>query len=171
MPKTRQQKEKVLKDLELKLKNAKSAALTVFSSLPVSADRQLRQTLFNENMSYAVVKKTLLIKAFEEMGFSSNQIKELKGNISLAISDTDEVAPAKFINNFAKDASNMTIVGGILENQWIDQAKVLALAKLPDKDDLIAQTVGTIKAPLTGLANVLAANLRALLNVLNAIGQ
>lgn len=169
MPKTRPQKEQLLKDLIDRIKNAKSAVLASFTAVPVKADQQLRSNMRQENVSYAVIKKTLLKKAFEKLGYQTDTLDSLNGNISLAISAEDEVAPAKTINDFAKDHETMDIVGGILENTWVDQSKMKALAILPSKDELIAKTVGTIKAPLNGLVNVLAGNIRGLVNSLNAI--
>ena len=171
MPKTRQQKEQTVENLSHALKNAKSATLASFSSIPVSADRQLRKNLRQEQVGYSVVKKTLLKKVLQKLGYPTQHIEKLVGNISIAISNQDEVAPAKTINKFAEGNGNIKIVGGILDNQWIDQAKVEELAKLLSKPELIAKTIGTLKAPLNGLVNVLIGNLRGLVNVLNSIKE
>ena len=116
-----------------------------------------------------MVKKTLLRKAFEKLGLPADKIDSWQGNISLAVSEKDEVAPAKLIAKFIKDNENMAILGGLLGQEWMEVDRVQSLAKLPSKEELIAKTVGTIKAPLNGLVNVLAGNLRGLVNVLNAI--
>jgi large subunit ribosomal protein L10 len=171
MPKTRQQKERVLTDLTENLKNAKSAALASFSAVPVSKDQELRSNMKKESISYSVVKKTLLRKAFDKIGYSTDPLNSLSGNISMAISADDEVAPAKALADFAKDNEGMSLVGGVLENNWVDENKVKALAALPSKDELIAKTVGTIKAPLNGFVNVLAGNIRGFVNVLNGIKE
>jgi large subunit ribosomal protein L10 len=118
-----------------------------------------------------VVKKTLLKKAFSELQYPGSELENLKGNVSIATSSQDEVAPAKALDAFIKDNEMVSFVGGILEQQWIGADKVKALAKLPSRDQLIAQTVGTIKAPLSGFVNVLAGNLRGLVNVLKAVGE
>lgn len=171
MPKTRQQKEQVLADLEDKLSQAKGATLTAFSGLTVSADQSLRRELRANEVTYSVVKKTLLIRAFNKMGLPSDFIKDLEGNISLAICQDDEVASAKAVSDFVKSNESMNIVGGIMDNKWIDADKVKELAKLPSKLELIATTVATIKAPITGFVNVLAGNVRGLVSVLNAIKE
>ncbi|NCP17292.1 50S ribosomal protein L10 [Candidatus Kuenenbacteria bacterium CG_4_9_14_3_um_filter_39_14] len=169
MPKTRQQKETVLSNLTDNIKNAKSATLASFSAITVKDDQQLRNTMHQENVNYSVIKKTLLRKAFEKLGFKTDLFKGINGNVAMAISAADEVAPAKAIHDFAVKNNNMNIVGGILENNWIDSHKVKALAVLPSKQELLAKVVGTIKAPLSGLVNVLAGNMRGLVNVLKAI--
>lgn len=171
MPKTRQQKEHTLDQLTKDLTSAKSATLASFSALTVSADQQLRKNLRQQNVKYSVVKKTLLKKVLKKLDYPTEGIDNLNGNLSLAVSTEDEVASAKTIHNFIKDHESMNILGGILENKWIDQAKVNELAKLLSKPELIAKTVGTIKAPLSGFVNVLAGNIRGLVNVLGAIKE
>lgn len=151
------------------LKNAKSATLASFSAITVKDDQQLRSAMHQEDISYSVIKKTLLRKAFEKLGFKTDLFDGVNGNISLAISAADEVASAKAIYDFALKNNNMNIIGGILENNWIDSHKVKALAVLPAKQELLAKVVGTIKAPLSGLVNVLTGNARGLVNILKAI--
>jgi len=145
--------------------------LTAFTQLKVNEDQKLRQELYEENIEYGVIKKTLLRKSFEKMGFDEANVGDMSGNVSIAISKDDEVAPARILAKFTKDNEGMQIAGGMLESKWIDKARVEALAKLPSKEELIAKTIGTIKAPLNGLVNVMVGNLRGLVNVLNGIKE
>ena len=46
-----------------------------------------------------------------------------------------------------------------------------ALAKLPSKEELLGQLVGTLNAPISGFVNVLAGNLRGLVTVLQAVAD
>ena len=158
-----------MSELTDNLKNAKSAVLANFSAITVKDDQQLRNVIRCQEINYSVIKKTLLRKAFEKLGFKTDLFKGVDGNISMAISAADEVAPAKAIHGFIAKNNNMNIIGGILENNWIDSNKVKALAVLPSKQELLAKAISTIKAPLSGLVNVLAGNLRGLVNVLKAI--
>ncbi|HOZ36442.1 MAG TPA: 50S ribosomal protein L10 [bacterium] len=171
MPKSRQEKETVLQNLIASLKNAKGAALTVFTGLKVSPDRAFRHELYRQGIEYSVVKKTLLRKAFQELNYPSEGVEKIQGNISIATSNQDAVAPAKTLDTFIKDNQTVSFIGGILESQWIDASRVKALAQLPGREELIARTVGTIKAPLSGFVNVMAGNLRGLVNVLKAIQE
>ena len=169
MPKTRQQKEQLLQQLIDDLSSAKAATLTSFTKITVSADQGLRKELRQQEVKYEVVKKTLLRKAFEKLGLPTDKVDTWQGNISLAVSEKDEVAPAKVIDKFIKNNESMVILGGVLGQEWMEADRIKSLAKLPSKEELIAKTVGTIKAPLNGFVNVLAGNLRGLVNVLNAI--
>ncbi len=171
MPKTRQQKEQVLRQLVDNLSSAKAATLASFTKISVKDDQALRRNLRQAEVKYSVIKKTLLKKAFEKLNFPIDELDNWQGNISMAISDMDEIVSAKLIANFIKDNESMDILGGLLENKWMNAQEIKALAKLPSKQELVAKTVGTIKAPLNGLVNVLAGNLRNLLGVLRAIQE
>ena len=95
--------------------------------------------------------------------------KNFEGGVAAVFGFEDEVAPAQLIAAFAKKHDIVSIYGGMLEGNFIDSNKVKELAKLPSKQQLLGQLVGTINAPVSGFVNVLAGNLRGLVTVLNAI--
>ena len=81
-------------------------------------------------------------------------------------------APAKTLGKWANDSKILVVRGGILGQSVFDEAGVQALSELPSRDQLRAQVVGTLQAPISGLVNVLAGPCAGFLNVLNArIGQ
>ncbi|PIT90526.1 MAG: 50S ribosomal protein L10 [Candidatus Komeilibacteria bacterium CG10_big_fil_rev_8_21_14_0_10_41_13] len=170
MPKTQQQKQVEVEKLKDNLASAKSVVLASYQGLSVAKSQQLRNDLRKEGARFMASKKTLLKKALSDSGLEAN-LDQMSGNIGLAFGE-DEVTPAKIMAEFAKNEEEaMTIHGGFLEKSFIDSAKVLSLAKLPSKLELIAKTVGTIKAPISGFVNVLSGNLRGLVNVLNAVKE
>jgi len=65
----------------------------------------------------------------------------------------------------------VSFLGGILEGKFLSKEEVLALAKLPSKQELYAKVVGSLNAPISGFVNVLAGNIRGLVNVLKAIEE
>jgi len=168
MPKSKNQKKKVLDSVNQKFDQSKAIIFSVFEKLPVNEDFSLRQELKKEGANHEVVKKTLLKKVFAEKNIPNFNFDELHGNLTITTSP-DEITGAKILAKFIKNKENFKIVGGLLENKWLAQEKIIALSKLPSKEELIAQTIGTIKAPLNGFVSVLAGNLRGLVNVLNAI--
>ncbi len=170
MPKSRTQKETVLKNLNQQFKQAKALIISVFEKLPVSEDRVLRTELKKQEVKYEVVKKTLLKKILTENKLEGLKETELKGNIAI-LSSSDEVTGAKILAKFIKDKPNYKIIGGILDQQWVGANQIAKLALLPSKLELIAKTMGTIKMPLNGLVNVLVGDLRGLVVVLNGIKE
>jgi large subunit ribosomal protein L10 len=65
----------------------------------------------------------------------------------------------------------LKIVGGSLGKDALSKEEIIALSKLPSKEELLAKFVGTINAPVSGFVNVLAGNLRGLVNVLKAVAD
>ncbi len=168
MAKTRQQKEQMLDRINQKIKASKTLVISAFDRVSVSEDQELRGELKKNDVEHEVVKKTLLKKAFKDNKITDLPEEGLQGNISLTSSE-DEVAGAKILAKFSKDNEGFRILGGFFEKSCVDADKILELAKLPSHLELIAKTVGTIKAPLNGLVNVLSGNVHNLINVLNNI--
>ena len=170
MAKTRQEKEEIIKNLEDKVANMKSAVLVDYKGLKVKEIETLRSNLKAQNISFNVSKNSLT-----RIVFAKNNIKFEDGifekPLALAFATDDEVAPAREIALFAKTNEAIEIVGGILEKQFIDSDMVKKLAALPTKEQLYGQIVGTIAAPISGLANVLGGNIRGLVNALNALKE
>ncbi|MCX6740521.1 MAG: 50S ribosomal protein L10 [Candidatus Parcubacteria bacterium] len=79
------------------------------------------------------------------------------------------MAPAKIAANFAKDHKALKMLGGIMEGNLLNLDQVTVLSKIPSKPELLGQLVRTINAPVSGFVNVLAGNIRGLLNVLNSL--
>ena len=168
MAKTRQQKQEVIKNIENKIDSSNAIVFSAFDQVTVNEDQKLRSELRKQDVSYEIVKKTLLQKVLQQKEVSGFEENIFNRNISMTASE-DEVSGAKLVAEFAKDKEGYKIIGGILNNEWVGGEKIEALAKLPSKEELIAKTIGTIKAPLNGFVNVLAGNLRGLVNTLNAI--
>lgn len=168
MPKSKAQKKKVLTSVTEKFTNSKSIIFSVFEKLPVNEDFALRQALKKQGASHEVVKKTLLNKILTEKNITELNTNNLRGNLTVTASD-DEITGAKTLAKFIKNKENFKIIGGLLANKWLNTENIMTLAKLPSQEEMIAKTIGTIKAPLNGLVNILAGNLRSLVNILNEI--
>lgn len=170
MPKSREQKEQDLQELTDRLKAAKSVVLTDYRGTTVKDIDAFRRALSKENVSSKVYKISLLKKAMVANGLDVSGI-DYKAPVILSISDDEETAPARLIKGLGATIKTLKIVSGIVDHQLATAEQVMALADLPSKDQLRAQLVGTINAPVTGFVNVLAGNLRGLINVLNAAAQ
>lgn len=169
MPKTRSQKQKALTDFSEKLKQAKSAVFVNFENLKVKEIEELRKKCRQEKVDYLVAKKTLMKIAFKEAGLGELDRKVFDKSVATVFGLADEVAPARIIQDFAKTHEALKAFGGILEGKFVGREKVLELAKLPSREELLAKVLGSIKAPVSGMVNVLAGNLRNLVYVLSAI--
>ncbi|MFH1325981.1 MAG: 50S ribosomal protein L10 [Candidatus Falkowbacteria bacterium] len=166
---TKNKKKEIVRDLEKKLARAKSIVFTKYFGVNANDINNLRSKFRESGSEYIVSKKTLMDIALEKTDIKGKKIKDLKGEVAVILGYEDEVAPARILSDFAKEHESMEVLGGVLENKFIDAAKVKALAQLPSKQELYAKLVGSIKAPVSGFVNVLSGNLRGLVTVLKAI--
>ncbi len=168
MPKTKQQKQATIATLTQGLKTGKGVVFANFQGLTVAEAEDLRRNCRKEDVTFLVAKKTLLNKACQDLGLDNINPKSFAGGVATFVGLTDEVTPARIVNTFAKTHEVVSIFGGLLEGKFIDSAMVKSLANLPSKTELLSRMVGSFNAPLSGLVNVLAGNLRGLARVLNA---
>ena len=174
MPKTKEQKRTVLHELKDKISRAKSIIFTKYNALTVKDNEELRVKLREENNEYYVAKKTLFNLALKDKAIEGLDVKNFEGRIAAIFGYDDEVSPAKIVGEFKKDkekTEKIEFVGGILENKFIDANEVANLATLPSKQALYAKIVSSINAPVSGFVNVLAGNIRNLVQVLKAVGE
>ncbi|UOO37018.1 50S ribosomal protein L10 [Oscillospiraceae bacterium CM] len=164
------EKKAVVEALTEKLKGA-AGVLVDYSGITVSEDTEMRRAMRNANVDYAVVKNTLTRFAAKNVGFDGLD-PFLNGTTALAVSADDPVAPAKILSEYAgKPNSKISIKAGFVNGKLISAAEVTALAELPPKEVLVAQVLGTMIAPVSGLATVLNANIRGLAVALQAIAD
>ena len=149
------EKQAVVANLTNKLQNAAAGVLVDYKGITVAEDTALRAELRKNNVEYAVVKNTLLRFAVNNCGM--NELDGLlNGTTSLAICQDDPVAPARVINDFAKKIDGrFEIKGGSMDGKVMPLDEVLALANIPPLPVLQAQVLGTMLAPISGLACVL----------------
>jgi large subunit ribosomal protein L10 len=168
---TKQKKQEVVKDLAEKIEQAKGVVFANFEGLSVPEMEELREKCDQAEVSVDVVKKTLLDLAAQNIGANELNAREFSGGVAVFVSREDEVAPAKAVAEFGESHEAVNILAGIMDSDVIDRSKVLELAKLPSKEELYAKLVGSVNAPVTGFVNVLAGNMRGLVNVLNGIKE
>jgi large subunit ribosomal protein L10 len=170
MAKTLAAKEVLVASLVEGLAGAKSVVLADLGSLKVNETSAFRRKAEKDNIRVFSAKKTLLRRALQSAGKELGQDpKSFPGSVSLLCGFGDEIAPAKILADLRKDKEMVKAFGGLLGTTWMSAAEVVALAKLPGKQELIAQAVGSIAAPLRGFVTVLSGNLRGLVNALNAV--
>ena len=161
---TRAKKEEIVDDTAKLLSGSKLTVLALYPGTKVDAMQTLRHSA---EVSGTVVK---VLKALDKAGMlSAIDSGKLVGQLLYAFNDQDDVAPAQVLNSFAKANQTLEFVGAITaDGRFIDAESVRMLAELPSKDQLRANLIGVLNAPFSGFANVLAANIRGVINVLQA---
>ena len=148
------EKQAIVAELTEKIQKATSGVIVDYKGITVEEDTALRRECRENGVDYAVVKNTLLRFAFNNTGL--NELDDLlNGTTSLALSE-DAVAPARVMADYAKKLDGkFEIKGGFMDGKPVDLATIQSLASIPALPVLQAQFLGTMLAPITGLAVVL----------------
>lgn len=165
------QKVTLIADVAEKIQESKALVFANFKGVSVKDVTSVRKELLKSGSGWQVLKKTLLNIALKNAGVEAD-VRKLDGQIGVAFSH-DEVTAAKVLADFARTHKTVpfTIEGGSLGNKELSKDQVLALAKLPGRDELRGQLVGTLQAPIASFVRVLGGNLRGLVQVLKAIEE
>ena len=148
------EKQAIVAELTEKIQKATAGVIVDYKGITVEEDTALRKECREGGVDYAVVKNTLLRFAFNNTGL--NDLDDLlNGTTSLALAD-DPVAPARVMADYAKKLDGkFEIKGGFMDGKPVDLATIQSLASIPALPVLQAQVLGTMLAPITGLAVVL----------------
>ena len=149
------EKQAIVAALTEQLKGTSSGVLVDYKGITVAEDTALRVELRQNEVQYGVVKNTLARFALNNVGLEGMD-EVLNGTTSLATSAGDPIAPMRVINKYAKQLNDKFVIkGGFMDGKVISLEEIQALAELPSKEVLQAQVLGTMLAPITGLAVVL----------------
>ena len=152
------EKQAIVAELTEKIQKATSGVIVDYKGITVEEDTKLRKELREAGVNYFVEKNTLLLRAFKNCGLEGFE-ESLNGTTAIALSNDDQTAPARVLGKFAEAAGDekFNLKAGYVEGEVYDQAGVTALSKIPSKDVLLAQLVGSLQGPLQKLAATLQA--------------
>ena len=143
--------------LEELLKNSVSFVLVDYKGISVEDDTKLRKELREAGVHYVVEKNSLLRFAFKNMGIDAFD-EVLHGTTAVALSNDDQTAPARILGKFAEEHEEyFNLKAGYVEGVAYDAAGVAKLSKIPSKETLLAQLVGSLQGPIQKLAATLQA--------------
>lgn len=165
----RKVKEQVIQELGDKLTRASGIILVDFTGLDVAGATILRAKCREAKVDYQVVKNTLAKRALENSSFGKALESALNRPTGMALGFDDPFVPIRVLANFAKGNDRVQIKGSVVDGRYYSAAQTKELAKLPSKEELIAQLLRCVQGPLAGLAVVCAGVLRELVGVIQAI--
>jgi len=163
---SREKKEAMVEEYVEKLGRSQGLLFAEYRGLSVKQMQALRRELRAGDSEMLVTKNTLFERALNETGMPAPE-SLLVGPTAVTFCFGDLSVPAKTLAKWAKDTKILAPRGGIIGQTVISEASVQELADLPSQEQLRAQVVGALQAPIYGLVNVLAGPLRGLVTVLN----
>ena len=162
----REKKMQVVDNLTDQLSGSTIIISTNYRGLVAKQMEELRRTLAKSNVTYHVVKNTLLRRAAEEVG--KPQLMDIvEGPVALAFGHDDVADAARALSQYVRSGgSSLEIRGALLGERILGPEEVTGLATLPSREVLVARLIGQLQAPVGALHNVLSSPLRGLLFVL-----
>lgn len=159
-----------VEEIKERLQNSRCVILTKYIGINAAQANDLRTKLRTNAITYKVYKNNLAKIALDELGFS-DAAAFMDGPTAWAFAEDDPVAPSKVFKTFNKDVPHVEMNGGIIAGQVVSKDQLNAIADLPSREELIAQTVGVLVAPLRSLLGVMSATPRDFVSVLDQVRQ
>ncbi len=146
------EKQAIVNALAERIKTAESGVLVDYKGITVAEDTALRTELRKDEVNYTVVKNTLTRKALDMLGMEGLD-HVLNGTTSLATADNDPIAPFRILSDYSKKLGDrFNIKAAFMDGKILSDAEIAEISELPSKDALYAKVLGTMIAPITGLA-------------------
>ncbi len=145
---SKHKKKEILDKVSQIAANATSMVFVNFHGLPVAETTQLRHDLRAHGVGYTVAKKTLMRKALTDQNISG-EVPELTGEVAIAYSTNDALAPAREVYAFEKKhEGKISILGAIFDNAYIGRDQALAIASIPSRQTLLGMLANIINSPI-----------------------
>lgn len=166
----RREKEAVIAEVAELLEGTETVFVSDYRGLTVAQLSELRGTLRQSGARFRIVKNTLGALAAERAGRETFKAL-LSGPTAVTFCGDDPVAAAKAIADYARTHPQVEMRGGLMADALLDAEQLRALASLPPRDTLVAQVVGTLAAPMTGLVTVLQGTISGFVRALGQVAE
>lgn len=149
---------------------AQSVILADYQGMTVAQMTEFRSKCRENNVVCRVVKNRLAKIAADQADVSG--LKEhLTGPMALILGPESQVDPAKLAVDFAKENEQLEVVGGFMDGAYLSADEVVALSKIPSREELYAKMMGSINSPLTGIVGATNGVLSALTRAIDAVAK
>lgn len=146
-----EKKKQMVADLSERIKNSCAGVVVDYKGINVEDDTKLRRELREAGVEYTVVKNSILGRAAQDAGLEGLD-SVLEGTTAIATSADDYVASARILQKYADTHNNFSLKSGYLDGEVITMEKLMALAKLPSREILLATVCNVFNAPIAAFA-------------------
>src|SRR5690625_2177136 len=146
-----EKKKGVVQEITDRFRDSQTTVIVNYRGLDVAEVTELRKQLREAGVEYKVYKNSMTKRAVTN--FEIDDMNEmLVGPTAVAFSKDDDIAPAKIINNFAKDHDALENKGGVIDGELASIEQIKELAQLPDHEGLVSMLLSVLQAPIRNLA-------------------
>ncbi|MDR2539839.1 MAG: 50S ribosomal protein L10 [Chlamydiales bacterium] len=167
----RQEKQLLLNEIKEKIDGSKALVLAQYRSLEPNVSADFRACLEQTGAELEVVKKRILLKAAESAGITLHAFA-MQGHIAVVFAKQDPIPATKIIYQFCQDnEKNIEVIGGCFEKEMYSAADVKQISQLPSKEEMQAQFLSVLEAPMAQMLSVMQSLLTSILYCLDNKSQ
>jgi large subunit ribosomal protein L10 len=164
------EKAQTIDELTTKLRDSKGAVILDYRGLNVADISALRRQLAAEQVEFHVAKNTLLRIAADRAQVEIEP-ELLTGPTAIAFGWENEVTPARLLSEYVRRSRIVSLKGGIIGGRSINAEAVNRVADLPPRDQLLAQLLGGMNAPLAQTLGLVQAQARKMAGLFEALRE
>jgi large subunit ribosomal protein L10 len=137
--------------LKTRMQESNSVVLVDYSGLTVAEITDLRVELSKNECEFAVIKNNIIKRAASDAGYGE-LAEGLVGPNAVAFSNGDSVSAAKILYDFSKDHKALELKVGVVDDVVYNYDKLLEIAQLPSREQLLTMFAGGLLQPIKELA-------------------
>ena len=149
---TKEQKKNYISEMTTQFDNSKAVMVTHYQGLTMTQLDDLRAKMREHGIIFKITKNRITKLALEKT--KCKGLSDLFTGPTAVAFGEDAIMSARILSKFAKDNENLKLIGGIMENEVLDQAGVQNVASLPTLDEARANIIGILNAPASKLVSI-----------------
>ena len=149
---TKEQKKNYISEMTTQFDNSKAVMVTHYQGLTMTQLDDLRAKMREHGIIFKITKNRITKLALEKT--KCKGLSDLFTGPTAVAFGEDAIMSARILSKFAKDNKNLKLIGGIMENEVLDQAGVQNVASLPTLDEARANIIGILNAPASKLVSI-----------------
>lgn len=173
MAKSKQQKKELFEKYKKLLENAEGVFVTKPDKITPNEVNEFRKELYDIDSKFHVVKNSVFKLALEEAGLPEIESLEY-GKHAVLFAKEDIAGSAKALSAFVEETrleeekkDRVTVVGGLIEGNFVDASTVKELSEMPDFEGSISMILGILDDAMSGVVNVLEDSARSYVTILD----
>ncbi|MBN2478848.1 MAG: 50S ribosomal protein L10 [Parachlamydiales bacterium] len=162
----RREKTYLLDEIKGKIESSKALIVAKYGNVTPHEAWDFRSNLRENNADLEVVKKRIFLKALESLGYKYS-LDELEGHIAVIFVKDESVNAIKTIFNFQKNTEKLEVLKGEIEGKSYGKDEMIMLSKLPSLNELRAEFLGLLEAPMAQVLSVMESLLTSVIYVID----
>jgi len=141
---TRADKEQFVSELTTAFSESNAIVICDYKGMTCHELESVRQMAAENDAHVKVVKNKLTILALKNAGIEGLELKDT----NLVVWGEDQISTCKTADKAATEFKSFELKSGALEGKAVDLATIMAMAKLPSRDELIGMLLNVWQAPV-----------------------